>query len=334
MSKYLFKYFLRTGIALGLFPHSFDETNFKAGKSKALGIYSFCFSSVLLFLFPTSYTVYFLNFLSGKLIDKYTLMGLVSTFEMIMQIITYILIVWNLVYKNGDKILSTFNCGADLMQVLPLKYSKALFNLIILKIICFDWISNIFYYLSNEQIWTFGLLNTWPMAVTLVGSFIIDFIANIFFCSLYCAGKFYKGLNKDLKTIIYPLHKRSLLTHSEILEISDKIDQKMVLHAKVGKLVENFNQIFSMICASLILTSFTTIVGEFYCFYAFSRISLENNQEMVQFNVYMAFYKLIETFSFVYASNHITEQFENTGDILKVFLDASVDDRLKNSVSL
>lgn len=332
MFKYLLQYFLKTGRAVGIFPYIYHETQLKAVKSRALLLYSFCASSVFLFIFPISCRIYFINFQSGFILEKYALMSLVSVFEMIIQIITYTVIVWSLVFKNQNKILETFNCGAELFQVISIKFPIILFFLIVCKIIFFDWIITIVFYASDEKVVSNGVLSTWPMLVTIVGFFIIDLVSNIFFCSLYFSGKLYISLNKELKTIMRSLTIKNPLNLSEMLQISEKIEQKMVLHAKIGKFITNFKQIFSMICVSLVLGCFTTIVGEFYCFYAFSRVPLENNQYKIEMNIYQAFYKIVDLFSFVYASNQITEQFGKTGDILKVFLDSSVDDRLKNSV--
>lgn len=332
MWKILINYFLKIGSVLGIVQFNYDEASFIANKSRAKRIYSVCVNTTLVIAFPTSACI--LYALSLKtLVDSTnsaSLMKLAYIYDVTTQISTYTVIVWILIYGSSSKMIDLVNTGNELIQNSAGSFSSRFFWLIILKSIFFEWIRGYFGVLAYTAYLEYGLNRIWMLIVTNLGIFVNMFVGNVFFCGIYSAGKLFKGLNKQLKLIVKPLKTNQKLSYSQLIEISDQIDRKMILHAKIGKFVEDINQTFSLICLLMLIEAFVTITEELYSFYAASRtVSLETSS----LSVIMAFFQALNIFSFVYASSHVAEQTEKTGDILKVFVDSSADDRLKNSVS-
>lgn len=332
MGKLVLNYFFKIGSLLGVIQFNYNAVSFVATKSNAKQIYSIFINTVLAILFPTMAYIYFLiyNKTFGQNGSSVSLMKLAYIYEMLAQISTYIVVVGVLIHKNSSKVIDLMNTGSELIQHSVGSFPNSFFWVIILKILLFDWMREIFVILTYLAYTQYTFNEMWMMIVTSVCCFVNIFVGNIFFCGIFCAGRIFKVQNKQLKTILQPLKKNQKLTHLQLLEISDKIDQKMVLHAKIGKFVEDLNEIFSLIGMMMLLEAFVIITEELYSFYASSRMA---NAEASTMSVITAFFYAILVFSFVYASNHITEQVDKTGDILKVFVDTSVDDRLKNSVN-
>ena len=328
MSKILVIYFTKIGTVCGFFPYTFDGKLYKPTKSTTLRVYS-VFCSLLAVSFPIASYILFIHNRGDIDTSEFTLMHLVNSFELLGQNISIFLIVWSLVYKHQATVFEVVNCASDLSGVLVGKFSKQFLLMNYLLILSMEWLS-IIWYIFFEAL---NPLNDFTlrlsMNVSVIREYFIMFTANLFFEAFCGAGLFYKILNKELKLLIKPLKKRQHLTHSQMLVISDMMDQKMVLHAKIGKFVSDVNKIFSLICASILLNAFITITGELYTFYSSSRMPGDKNDS---FGLFLALYQIVLVFSFVYAANQVSEEFEATGDVLKVFLDSSADDRLKNSV--
>ena len=267
-------------------------------------------------------------------ISRRSLLNLTYAFQLTTQIITYSTVFSTLILKDASEIIKLFNSGSELMQAIKGKVSNNFYVALILKIFLLEWVYYFFQIFANYEMLTYPKLFIFTLLVTIFGNFINMFVANIFFCGIYCTGKLFKNLNKQLKLIVKPLQSfrplNQVLTHSQMVELSEKIEHIMIQHAKIVQFVKDFNKLFSLFCASKLLEGFVTITSDAYTFYVFSRTAPDDGSSPLSF--YTCFVHISLIFSFIFASNFATEQFQKTGDILKVYLDFSVDDRLKNSV--
>ena len=329
LSKFMNNYFLKTGQILGICPYSFDNNSFAATKNRILRIYSCVFCLILVIFQPVSTIQVSILYRDYSLEDGPNLiLKLVEIFESIMDNTVYMSIVWCIVFMNQNKILSSMNQGIEISKIFG-ECSSKMFQLFMLsKIILLDWM--FFILLGNLSIIMSGKILA---MICMINYFTIDFTINIMICAYVFAAHFYKKLNKDLNALMIPLRHSKKLTLTQMLKLSDEIDHKMCLHAKIGNFVNDLNQIFSVIFVTILLRSFVVITAELYTLYVFSRRTDEHVLEGKSLSMYLTAYDTIEYFIFVYVSVKVTEQFQRTGDILKVFLADSVDDRLKNSVS-
>ena len=329
MWKIFINYFLKVGSAFGIFQFNFNNGSFIATKSKIKQFYAKCVSIVLIIALPFG-AFEFNNLLSRSFLQKGTMMlGVVFMIQISSQTATNLVINCILIQRNSSKVNKLINTGIELIQQMSESFSASFFWLIFSKIIFFEWLTIILDIWANHSITDDKLSLIWMMLITYLSGFINIFVCNIFFCGIYCSGMIFKSLNNELKIIVKPLKTNQRLTHSQILQISDQIDQKMILHAKIREFLEDLNQMFSFICMMILIEAFLIITGELYSFYVLSRISTAESSIM---SIVVALFQSLVIFSLVYASSHVTEQVERTGDILKVFVDSSVDDRLKNSV--
>ena len=332
--KFLSQYFLTLGTILGMFQFTFNKKSLKAEPLQKLRIYSMCLNTALIFLFPAS-SISILVFVSDDVdLNIFKMMGVVYLFELVTQNISYTFLVCNLVYKNSKKLTELINSGSELLQVSYKSFSMDLFWLIVGLIVLMEWICCLVDFMACFSTVNYNIIMLWAIVVNFICDFIIMFVGNLFFCAILCAANFYKSLNYDLKMIVEPLKTDNSLSHFLMIQISDRIDQKMILHLKIGRFVQDLNVIFSPICAGILLYSFATITGEFYTFYSYTRVLTEADAAgYVILSMYMVALQILVVFSFVYASSQVVEQIERTADILKIFLDPSVDDRLKNTVN-
>lgn len=260
-----------------------------------------------------------------------SILTLTYTLQNSSQLITYSILFFTLMYNGSSEMIELVKTGCELEQMSQEKESNnKFFKLIVLKIFFLEWVNSCFIMFSNYEMIIYPKIVVCSMLVTMLGNTINMFAANIFFCGLYWVGKLYKTLNKQLKAIVKPLTNDQKLSLSQLLELSEKVDQMMIQHAKIGKFVEEYNKIFSLFCAAKLLEAFVTITVEVYSFYIFSRTSPDDGSSPLSF--YLVLVQISTVFSFVYASSFVTEHFQKTGDLLKVFLDNSVDDRVRNSV--
>ena len=329
MWKILINYFLKVGSVLGIIQFNFNNGSFIATKSKGKQFYAKCLSIVLLIFIPFGSSLFY-QLMSSSFQQGTMLLEVVFFIQLSSQVVTSIMIVCILIQRNSSKVVKLINTGSELIQQTTESFSSRFFWLIFLKIILFEWLPIVFELWVNEPLTDHQLSLIWTMLITYLCGFINSFVANTFFDGIYFTAKLFKSLNNELKVIVRPLKTNQRLSHSQILQISDQIDQKMILHAKIGKFLEDLNQMFSFICMMILLDAFLVITGELYAFYVMSRNTTAESSTM---SVAVAIFQALVIFSFVYASSHVTDQIERTGDILKVFLDSSVDTRLKNSVN-
>lgn len=325
--KILLNYFIKVGTLLGIFPYTFEGNFYKANKCKALRIYGICSNIIIFTSFPLA-SVFLFKFFRGDFdAGKFLLTQLVSISEFVSENICIYTIVWSLIFKYPAKVFEVVNCGSELSRIINAQFTKQFLIISCLLVIIMEWFNSIWMIQLNYN--NIDVPISFCMILYAICDFIIMFVANLFIGAFCCAGLFYKTVNKELKLIIKPLKNKQQLTHNQMIEISELMDQKMILHAKIGKFVNDINKIFSLICVSIMLNSFVIIIGELYSFYAKSRIE---NEDTTAFSIQLGMFQISLMFCLVYAANEVSEQFEATGDVLKVFLDSSVDNRLKNSV--
>lgn len=331
--KLLSQYFLKLGTVLGIFQFTFNQESFVAKPSQGLKVYSRCLHTTLGILYIVSTISILVHLRDDNDLSVLKMMGMVYLFELVTQNISFILIVHSLVYVNTSKLIELINCGGELWRLSKQCFSMQFFWMIIGWSVIQNWISCTIDFVASFSTVSYNFEMSWTIIIYSICGFINTLVGNLFFCAMLCTASFYKSLNKDLKLIIKPLKSDKLPSHSQTITTSDRIDQTMILHAKIGRFVQDLNKIFSSVCGGMLVYSFGTIVGESYSLYSITRVETEDIvEDYKNLSMYMVALQILLVLSFVYASSIVTGQIERTAEILKVFLDPSVDDRLKNSV--
>lgn len=331
MWKFLLQYFLKFGSIFGVIKISFNFKTLKAEKSKTKVIFCFCFSTIFIIIFfISSHTVviFFCDIVGSK---EYYVMGLAYMLRICTEMLTYVICVWSLLFRDSLTIIHLINSGSEIIQSLNEKIPISFYMTVLLKIMVLELAFCTFQWCLIWTVYAFPKYVIYSMIITTIGNAINMYSANIFFCAIYLAGKLYEIVNKQLKTIVKPLKKNQKITRAQMLEITGKIEKMMILHGKIGKFVEDLNIFFSLICVAKLLQAFMAITSETYTFFLFFKMLPNFATTILSF--YGVLVQIAVVFCFVFAANHVTDQFDKTGDILQIFLDSSIDDRLKNCVS-
>lgn len=267
----LVSYLYYVGVFLSVFRFSYSRKNLVnpvVESSMSKFVYGLFVSFILIFISPVSIlktynameTTYFME-------DFEMLRNAVTLFFVLEYLMASSLVL--MIFFNNQKVVNLVNAALELQEIINVAPTKLrdsnLFAFVATKMI----FSELFSVVMMEEIlrpviWNVEFDAIMHIFMLFFLQILVVFVSNLFILTAFYASFLFQCLNSRINDINKKMSQsvNSMMSNQEMLELSDEIDKLAILHSKLGKFVQDLNNLLSIHNTWLFLMSFEIIVSQ------------------------------------------------------------------------